>query len=51
MYEHGFYGGKQGKRERTYKIDVGRKVPRNLPRVDTRVENAEEGKVKLKNLG
>jgi hypothetical protein len=48
--EYGFYRGGGGGR-RTYKIrDVGRKVPRNLSRVDTRVKNVEEGEVPLKTL-
>jgi len=38
------------KKQRPYKRDVGRNVPRNLPCVDTRVKNVEEGEVQLKIL-
>jgi hypothetical protein len=45
---------KEGKRSRKkqcpYKRDVGTNVPRNLPSVDTRVKNVEEGEVQLKIL-
>jgi hypothetical protein len=43
-------GGGGETKQSSYKRDVGRKVPRNLPRVDTRVKNAEEGKVQQKIL-